>query len=167
MEHDQHQQLLDQPIIRVIPYPESSNSLDSQIPQEIKISATATTVTTAKKKVDILTLFRTSKTRVVGLKRKNGRVLVDCEIYIGRECKRGGWNLEQSIWANPFTVTSCGGDISVAIKKFETHLMNSPALLNRIGELKGKVLGCWCKSSGAPHAPCHGDILARLADATT
>jgi hypothetical protein len=28
-------------------------------------------------------------------------------------------------------------------------------------ELKGKVLGCWCK----PDA-CHGDVLAELADET-
>ena len=26
-------------------------------------------------------------------------------------------------------------------------------------ELKGKTLGCWCK----PY-PCHGDVLAELAD---
>ena len=29
-----------------------------------------------------------------------------------------------------------------------------------VKELKGKVLGCWCR----PEKACHGDILAYLAD---
>jgi hypothetical protein len=36
-----------------------------------------------------------------------------------------------------------------------------PELMAALGEIRGKVLGCWCKP-----AACHGDVLARLADAT-
>ena len=36
--------------------------------------------------------------------------------------------------------------------------MCSPALLDRLGELEGKTLGCWCK----PDQACHGDILIEL-----
>ncbi len=35
----------------------------------------------------------------------------------------------------------------------------NPALREKLPELKGKILGCWC----APEA-CHGDILAELAN---
>jgi hypothetical protein len=34
-------------------------------------------------------------------------------------------------------------------------------LINQVSELKGKILGCWCKPK-----PCHGDILVELADKT-
>ena len=38
------------------------------------------------------------------------------------------------------------------------HLPSRPDLLARLGELRGKALGCWC----APLA-CHGDVLAGAA----
>ena len=38
------------------------------------------------------------------------------------------------------------------------YLANS-GLLDQIHELKDKILGCWCKP-----LPCHGDILAELAN---
>ena len=28
-----------------------------------------------------------------------------------------------------------------------------------LGELRGKILGCWCKPK-----PCHGDILVKLVE---
>jgi hypothetical protein len=40
--------------------------------------------------------------------------------------------------------------------------MSQPALIAALGELRGKVLGCWCKP-----ALCHGDVLAEFADAVT
>jgi hypothetical protein len=42
----------------------------------------------------------------------------------------------------------------------EEHLPNS-GLINQVSELKGKILGCWCKP-----LPCHGDVLVELADKT-
>lgn len=47
----------------------------------------------------------------------------------------------------------------VAIAKYREWIQTQPKLLRDLHELKGKVLGCWCK----PKA-CHGDILAELAD---
>jgi hypothetical protein len=51
------------------------------------------------------------------------------------------------------------GDRTEVIRKYEQWLMEQPQLLARLGELRGKVLGCWCSP-----LPCHGDVLARLAD---
>jgi hypothetical protein len=71
------------------------------------------------------------------------------DIYIGRP----------SDWGNPF-VRGVDGNRRQVIAKHAAWIHTQPALLARIHTLKGKRLGCWC----APR-PCHGDILASLADA--
>ena len=70
------------------------------------------------------------------------------DVYIGRP----------SPWGNPFKIGR-DGDRSTVIQKYRTWLLTQPSLLARIPELRGKVLGCWC----AP-LPCHGDVLAQIAD---
>jgi hypothetical protein len=76
------------------------------------------------------------------------------DVYIGRPCRgRPG-----SVWANPFKVGRDGTRAEV-IAKYRAMLLGRPDLLARLPELRGKVLGCWCK----PEA-CHGDVLAELAD---
>jgi hypothetical protein len=69
-------------------------------------------------------------------------------VYIGRPSK----------WGNPWPITATRTRAE-AIAKYETWIQTQPTLLAALPELKGKVLGCWCR----PHA-CHGDVLARLAD---
>ena len=44
------------------------------------------------------------------------------------------------------------------IDLFEGHLLRTKELRDSVGDLKDKVLGCWC----APD-PCHGEVLHRLA----
>lgn len=39
-------------------------------------------------------------------------------------------------------------------------LIGFDLMAERLPELRGKVLGCWCDPSG----PCHAKVLARLAD---
>ncbi|HKX02122.1 MAG TPA: DUF4326 domain-containing protein [Methylomirabilota bacterium] len=49
-------------------------------------------------------------------------------------------------------------DRSIVIARYrDVHLPSRPDLLARLGELRGKALGCWC----AP-APCHAEVLARF-----
>lgn len=72
------------------------------------------------------------------------------DVYIGRPSK----------WGNPFMIGR-DGDRAAVVAKFETWVLAQPDLMAAIGELKGKRLACWC----AP-ASCHGDVLAKLADAT-
>lgn len=97
---------------------------------------------------------------VVCLARRGGVIVQGCDVYIGRAVNRGGWNLEESKWRNPFTINSCKGNVGEAIKKFESYLLSNPKLLACLPELRGKTLGCWCKKT--PASPCHGDILAKL-----
>ena len=68
------------------------------------------------------------------------------DVYIGRG----------SIWGNPFMIGK-DGDRDEVIKKYKDRILKKPELLKRLPELKGKVLGCYCK----PLA-CHGDVLVEL-----
>lgn len=94
------------------------------------------------------------ETQVVRIQRKAGKVVQDCDIYIGRACFRGGWELEQSKWHNPFSVGKYG--LSRAISKYEAYVRAS-GLIADIEELRGQTLGCWCKPG-----PCHGDVLVKM-----
>lgn len=96
-----------------------------------------------------------SQTQVVRIQRKGGQIVQNCDVYIGRQCSMGGWNLSQSKWHNPFTVKEYGSAELVCIK-YEQYIRSSK-LINDIEELRGKTLGCWCKPS-----PCHGDILTKI-----
>ena len=79
------------------------------------------------------------KTRVVN------RYKEPYDVYIGRPSK----------WGNPFSIGKDGTREEV-IEKYERYLMGKVELLTSLHELRGKVLGCWCK----PLA-CHGDVLVR------
>ncbi len=74
------------------------------------------------------------------------------DIYIGR----GG------PWGNPFPVGQDGTREEV-IAKYRMWITSDDrvavALRANLHLLRGKVLGCFC----APR-PCHGDVLAELAD---
>lgn len=70
------------------------------------------------------------------------------DVYIGRPGK----------WGSPFVIGRDGTRAEV-IEKYREYIQGRPDLLDNLGELRGKVLGCWC----AP-APCHGDVLAELAN---
>lgn len=70
------------------------------------------------------------------------------DVYIGRG----------SIWGNPFRIGDDGTREEV-IQLYMDYLLRKPELIVRIGDLRGKVLGCFC----CPLA-CHGDILAHLAN---
>ena len=81
-------------------------------------------------------------TKVVHCKRER------CDIYIGRP----------SEWGNPFEIGKDGTRQQV-IDKYRAWIRTQPALMAKLPALKGKTLGCWCHPK-----PCHGDVLAELAD---
>lgn len=63
-------------------------------------------------------------------------------------------------WGNPFVVGKDGTREEV-IRQYADWVVEQKHLMDALHELKGKRLGCWCHP-----APCHGQVLARLADAT-
>lgn len=77
-------------------------------------------------------------------------------------CKRAAHDVcigRPSKWGNPFVIGRDGTRDEV-IARYEAWLLEQPELVDALAELAGKTLGCWC----APRA-CHGDVLARLANA--
>lgn len=61
-------------------------------------------------------------------------------------------------WGNPFIMDD-DGDRETVIHSYADHyLPHKPSLLSKLEELRGKAVGCWC----APE-PCHGDVLAAMA----
>ena len=83
------------------------------------------------------------KTKVVHCKRDK------CDVYIGRPGK----------WQNPFKIGKDGTRLEV-IEKFRDYVMNNPELIKDAKkELKGKILGCWCRPK-----ICHGDVWIEIVD---
>lgn len=70
------------------------------------------------------------------------------DVYVGRP----------SIWGNPFK-TGVDGTREEVIEKYRTYLLTNKVLMNRLHEIRGKVLGCWC----APKT-CHADVILELAN---
>jgi hypothetical protein len=61
-------------------------------------------------------------------------------------------------WGNPFVIGRDGDRATVIARYRDHHLPSRPDLLARLGELRGKALGCWC----SPLA-CHANVLAAAA----
>lgn len=86
-----------------------------------------------------------TKTTVVHCKRE------EYQVYIGRPSK----------WGNPFKLQE-GETRGATLGRYREWLMLPQQAKLRADarrELRGKVLGCWCKPES-----CHGDILAEVAD---
>jgi hypothetical protein len=64
-------------------------------------------------------------------------------------------------WGNPFLLDADGTRDQVCDWYQEHYLAYKKSLLNRIGTLKGKILGCHCYPKR-----CHGDTLKTLANET-
>lgn len=78
------------------------------------------------------------------------------DVYIGREMP----DFVGSPWQNPHR----SGDLLEKVTLFHADLLQNPELLAKLPSLRGKTLGCWCKKRHDPHALCHGDVLAAMAD---
>jgi len=72
----------------------------------------------------------------------------DYDVYIGRPGQ----------WGNPFIVGRDGTQ-EECVEKYRAWVPTQPHLMAQLSFLKGKRLGCWCKPK-----PCHGDVLAELAN---
>jgi len=89
------------------------------------------------------------KTTVVHINKKK------YDVYIGRPSKWGNPYSHEDGTLAQFKVR----DRREAVDKFEQYLLNNKELMADLHELKGKVLGCWCKPKS-----CHGDVLAKYAN---
>lgn len=86
--------------------------------------------------------------------RQLGVQLPDGAVYIGR--RSATYGLPQSVWANPYRL-GADGDRATVVRRYYWRLQRRPDLMERLGELEGCDLVCWC----AP-LMCHGDVLRWL-----
>lgn len=103
-----------------------------------------------------------NKPTVVHLKIKGGKVVQDCDVYIGRQQSQGGWNLKKSEWANEFSAKKYTREESIQLFKqdfYEKVRTDFDTWLPKLESLRGKTIGCWC----AP-LPCHGNVIADLVE---
>lgn len=68
------------------------------------------------------------------------------DVYIGRPSK----------WGNKFIIGK-DGTRSEVIRKYREYVQSDEQLMADLEELRGKVLGCYCKPQS-----CHGDELVKL-----
>lgn len=96
-------------------------------------------------------------------------------IYIGRNMSVWIKGADESIWANPYTVKKCGS-VNKACLKYKKYikkrLEEEPKLRKQLRKLKGKTLGCWCKTdkfekNNKQKYECHGDVLLELIELYT
>jgi hypothetical protein len=83
--------------------------------------------------------------------------------YIGRRCvvilNSRRYPEKSSIWANPFKINKTTNRKQV-IQKYDKYIrkkIKDEHLQDKLEELRGKNLGCWCHPE-----KCHGDVLLKL-----
>jgi hypothetical protein len=83
-------------------------------------------------------------------------------VYIGRDMTRWVAGADKSKWCNEYSVEKYG--LAEALRLFERDLRANSKLMDELEELRGCVLGCWCRTSKSPtdKEVCHGDVLLRM-----
>jgi hypothetical protein len=82
-------------------------------------------------------------------------------VWTGKRYVKGEYDFPaDSPWAHP--KRWFGPPPPTAYGEYEAHLLKTPALLARLGELAGKQLACWCRK---PEERCHADVLVKYARA--
>jgi len=79
-------------------------------------------------------------------------------LYIGRNMDFYVKGAKCSIWHNPYSIKKLG--LEKCLELYEQYIKNNNELYDKLEELQGKELGCWCKTSS--NSKCHGDILVKL-----
>lgn len=82
----------------------------------------------------------------------------DIDTYIGRACRE----FHESKWHNPFRLVQ-ESERKAVLRQYTTWLLEQKELLQDIAELKGHVLGCWCRRPGHD-VLCHGLVLLAIAE---
>lgn len=95
-------------------------------------------------------------TRVINIHHK-----VSYDVYIGHGSKWG--NIYSHMENTKAEFKAATRD--EAVDKYKEYILGRPDLLACLGELKDKVLGCYCKEQpGKKIIRCHGDVLVELMD---
>lgn len=103
-------------------------------------------------------------------------IIQGCDIYIGRKFCSYGWDLEGSIWGNPYRVNKQDiaegritkiNALSIIVRQYEEYIryrINTepnifyPMIFNMLLSPKPMRLGCFCVDS----TMCHGEVILKL-----
>lgn len=85
------------------------------------------------------------------------------DVYVGRPSIFGNPYSHKSGTLAQFTVHT----VEEAVAKYEDWVRQQPHILERLPDLVGKTLGCWCAPKGGlttEESPfkCHGQVLIKL-----
>ena len=84
-------------------------------------------------------ISRGNITQPVRLRRYKGKVIQDCDEYIGHKVSfPSGWNLPESKWANPFPLKGFNGNRSLCCETYRKYILSKPELMTSLHELQGK-----------------------------
>ena len=88
------------------------------------------------------------------------------EVYVGRHFQVNNEKLEASLWGNPFKVGT-DGLLSEVVKLYEEYLKKNLLLRNKLKELEGKTLFCWCKNIDEKDInfnkiSCHAEVIIKV-----
>lgn len=101
-------------------------------------------------------------TCAVRIRREKGRIVQDCDVWVGSAWTKGGWKLTRSIWCNPFVHIS---DREQMLNAYKKYICSRPDMIARIDtELKGRRLGCFCEENDST---CHAVWLSSVAEDPT
>ena len=83
------------------------------------------------------------------------------DVYVGRPSPYGNkWSTKPSRYPDTIIVSAK----KEAIQRYTEWLLASANLLKFLAPLRGKRLGCFCKTGLPNRLECHGQVLAFLAD---
>ncbi|MFJ8111428.1 DUF4326 domain-containing protein [Streptomyces sp. NPDC096132] len=86
-------------------------------------------------------------------------------VYVGRRWTLGGRDLPRHPLYNPFAYDTPkkkrDGMRAEVMAMYRAYLLERPALLEQVAELRGRTLACWCVPE-----PCRAEVPAKLAEAT-
>lgn len=80
---------------------------------------------------------------------RSGRIFINGEVFAYSGSK----------WGNPYRLSDYS--LAESLILYRKHIIDS-GLINQIGELEGKTLGCYCNQKN----PCHAKILVELFEAS-
>ena len=87
------------------------------------------------------------------------------DVYIGRQMGTG-FDYPESVWHNPFKI-SPELTREAVVAQYHDYVREKPELMAQVSQLRGRTLGCWCKTRDSLDELCHGDVLAALAEGKT
>ena len=78
-------------------------------------------------------------------------------VYVGE----GNPSIPKSTWANPFRLGIDGSQDDI-LSRYRDHITSAPNLVNNLGSLRGKVLGCHCDITSTTKFCCHAQVLQEV-----